>query len=130
MKFYEMDTVFTFGKHKGLTAEEVFQNNPSYLEFCALNLDHFFLSEEVIEEIKSLKPDFSLSQKALDRLEEKYDEWLQKDEPDQAPDYNYQNNRDLDRDNFWALTDGMLGDYDDWTDAGLDIDDAMTYMRG
>lgn len=130
MKFYKMDTRFSFGKHKGYTVKEVFEKAPFYLEFCVLNLNHFYLSEEVLEEMQALKPDLIFSQKASEKLIEKYDAWIKEEDRNHEPAYYYNDNRDLDHDNFMALTDGMLGDYDDWRDSGLDYDDAMTYMRG
>jgi hypothetical protein len=61
MKFYSLDTEFTFGKFKGRTLKKVIDIHPYYLEWCPLNLDHFCLSDETIESINQIKPDFMLS---------------------------------------------------------------------
>lgn len=39
-------------------------------------------------------------------------------------------NRDGEEDYFYAMTDGQLGDYDDFIDRGGDIDDIDTWARG
>ena len=38
--------------------------------------------------------------------------------------YSYEEN-DYERDTFYALTDGMYGDYDEWRERGGDIDSLM-----
>ena len=52
MKSYELNTEFGFGKFKGKTLREVVLLEPSYLEWCGANLDHFYISEDVIKELK------------------------------------------------------------------------------
>ena len=37
----------------------------------------------------------------------------------------YDDNYDYERDTFYALTDGMYGDYDEWRENGGDIGDLM-----
>jgi hypothetical protein len=54
MKFYNLETKFTFGKYEGLTVEDVIDLEISYIEFCLYNLDHFYISDEVIAKILSL----------------------------------------------------------------------------
>lgn len=83
MKFYNLDTEFTFGKFKGKTVREVLDIQHSYIDWCAINLDHFFISDEVIEEIKTIVPNFSISEEGTNKLSEKYDEWESKQQ-----DYN------------------------------------------
>lgn len=42
----------------------------------------------------------------------------------------YEDDNDYERDTFYALTDGMYGDYDEWKERGGDIDslyDALGY---
>ena len=36
--------------------------------------------------------------------------------------YYYEDDNDYERDTFYALTDGMYGDYDEWCESGGDID--------
>ena len=65
MKFFTLATEFTVGKFQGNTIKQAIVIQPSYLDWCALNLDHFYISDKVIEEIKSIIPDFKLSDEGL-----------------------------------------------------------------
>lgn len=75
MKYYDLNTEFTFGKYKGRTVQDVLNIQPSYIDWCAVYLDHFFITNETISELKSLNKDFSLTEKGLKRLDEKFDNW-------------------------------------------------------
>ena len=39
MKFYDIDSVFTFGKYEGMTIAEVYEKDPKYLKYCEENTD-------------------------------------------------------------------------------------------
>lgn len=39
--------------------------------------------------------------------------------------YCYEDDSDYERDTFYALTDGIYGDYDEWRERGGDIDTLM-----
>jgi len=121
MKFYNLDTEFTFGKFKGKTVREVLDIQHSYIDWCAINLDHFFISDEVKEEIKSIVPNFSISEEAQNKLSEKYETWENEQEDYDAYD-SYEDYHDYERDTFDALTDGQYGDYDDFRENGGDMD--------
>ena len=69
MKFYTLETIFTFGKYEGMNLKGIVEIQSSYLNWCIVNLDHFYVSNEVIEEIKALVPDFNLSGEATEILE-------------------------------------------------------------
>jgi hypothetical protein len=103
MKFYTLETIFTFGKYEGMNLKGIVEIQSSYLNWCIVNLDHFYVSNEVIEEIKALVPDFNLSGEATEILEKKYYEW--NDINDYAND-DWEDDRDYERDSFDALTDG------------------------
>ena len=75
MKFYKLNTVFTFGKFKGKTLKEVITIQPSYVEWCLVNLDHFYISDKVLKEIKQIRKNFYLSEEAEAKRREKFDEW-------------------------------------------------------
>lgn len=122
MKFYDLKTEFTFGKFEGKTMEEVLNLQPDYIDWCAKNLDHFYISDETINELKALKPDFLLTQEASEILNSKYEKW-----DSERDDYDDNDNfePDYDRDTFDALTDGQYGDYDDWRENGGDFDSLM-----
>ena len=42
MKFYDIDSVFTFGKYEGMTIAEVYEKDPKYLKYCEENIDEFY----------------------------------------------------------------------------------------
>jgi hypothetical protein len=58
MKFYDTDSEFTFGKYEGKTIKEVFEKDPKYIDFCFNNIDEFYVSPEVMKELKQLDPKF------------------------------------------------------------------------
>ena len=45
MKFYDIDSVFTFGKYEGMTIAEVYQKDPKYLKYCEENIDEFYVTK-------------------------------------------------------------------------------------
>jgi hypothetical protein len=100
MKFYTLDTEFTFGKFNGKTVREVLDLQPSYLDWYLLNLDHFYLSDETIEAIKQIKPNFLLSELANQKRQEKFETWEQA-----------QTNHD-DYRQHWTDDDLQMGDWD------------------
>jgi hypothetical protein len=87
MKFYTLDTEFTFGKYEGKTVKEVLEIQPNYLDWCAINLDHFYMSDEIIIEIKEIKPDFTISEEGKQKLADKYSTWENEQEQDDYDDY-------------------------------------------
>lgn len=56
MKTYGLQTVFTFGKYKGLSVEEVFAANPSYINFCLERMDHFCLTRSALHSLQKNNP--------------------------------------------------------------------------
>ena len=80
MKFYDLDTEFTFGKFEGNTVRQILDLQPSYLDWCAINFDHFYITENVITEIKTIKPDFALTTEGQQKLDEKYTKWEAEEE--------------------------------------------------
>ena len=71
MKNYENNTPLNFGMYKGLTLENISQFNYNYISWCIINLDHFYISEETIELLKSNVRGFRLKAEAEDILEKK-----------------------------------------------------------
>lgn len=77
MKFYDTDSEFTFGKYEGKTIKDVFEQDPKYIDFCFNNIDEFYVSPEVMKELKQLDPKFTgpnLSDLDDDLLESYLDE--------------------------------------------------------
>ena len=104
MKFYNLDTQFTFGKFEGKTLKEVIKIDVSYLEWCSTNLDHFYLLDETIDLITKIQSDFRLSATAKEVLEKKYDTW----ETSQ-----YDNNRDDDYERPQSYEDWLNDEFGD-----------------
>ena len=94
MKFYTLDTEFIFGKYEGKTVKEVFELQPSNLDWCAINLDHFYISEEIIEEIKVIKPGFTITEEGKQKLADKYLTWENDQQKDDYDDYDDHDRRE------------------------------------
>jgi hypothetical protein len=75
MKFYNLDTEFTFGKFEGKTVKDILNLDPNYLEWCAVHLDQLCMTDEVIEQIRAIMPGFALSEEAKQSLKDKFDNW-------------------------------------------------------
>ncbi len=125
MKNYELNSILTFGKYKGLSLLQVFELNPSYVDWCILNLEHFNIEEDVFYELQSLNSLFQFSEKSLHKLQSSWQEELDVDDYEE-PDYDPYS--DWERDSFDALTDGQCGSYDDFNDNGGDWDTMMAGM--
>jgi len=87
MKFYTLDTEFTFGKFSGKTIREVIKIQPDYIDWCAINLDHFYISDEIITEVKAIIPTFVLSEEGQSKLTEKYETWESQQQDNDDNDY-------------------------------------------
>ena len=64
MKNYELTQVLNFGKHKGKTILEIAKQEPSYLNWCMVNLEHFYISDEVLSELHEQGLDLSFNAEA------------------------------------------------------------------
>lgn len=65
-------------------------------------------------------------------LDENFEESMKDDYPVDYGEnqHQYESDRDYESDYFDAMTDGQLGDYDDFTERGGNIDDIDTWARG
>ena len=61
MKLYNINDRFSFGKHTGKTILEVIGEDIGYINWCLINLDHFVISEDSVDEIKKCIPVIKLS---------------------------------------------------------------------
>jgi hypothetical protein len=80
MKFYTLNSEFAFGKFKGKTVKEVLELQPTYLEWFAINLDHFYITDEAITELKESQPDFNFTDEARQKLADKHSTWANEQE--------------------------------------------------
>ena len=108
-----------------MSIQQVFELNPSYVDWCILNLEHFNIEEDVFYELQSLNSLFQFSEKSLHKLQSSWQEELDVDDYEE-PDYDPYS--DWERDSFDALTDGQCGSYDDFNDNGGDWDTMMAGM--
>ena len=68
MKFYDIDSVFISGKYAGETLAEVFEKDPKYINYCQENDDDFYVSPEVMKELRTLARDHRLLTQDLDKM--------------------------------------------------------------
>lgn len=128
MKLYTVETTLTFGKYNGKSIRDILVIQPSYLDWCIINLEHFYLDDDVIESMEATNK-FKISSQAQGILSKKKQNWLTQNNDS---DYNYNRDADYyksnsDRDNFYALTDGQYGNYEDWGGNWDNLRDSMGY---
>ena len=68
MKFYDIDSIFTFGKYEGETLAEVFEKDPKYIKYCQENIDDFYIAPDVLKELRSSSRDNKLLTANLDEM--------------------------------------------------------------
>ena len=72
MTFYDLDTVFIFGKYKGETLREVFERDPAYVDYCLVNVDEFLVEDFILDDLREINPDYVMSDEALMQVDEKW----------------------------------------------------------
>jgi len=68
MQFYDVDSIFTFGKYEGETLAEVFEKDPKYIKYCQENIDEFYIAPDVLKELRSSSRDNKLLTANLDEM--------------------------------------------------------------
>ena len=109
MKFYDVDSIFTFGKYEGETLAEVFEKDPKYIKYCEENIDDFYISPEVLKELRSTSRDnrlltANLGEMSDDELAEFMSDMNDIDEFDESK---------LDTDFDWEKGEEMFADEED-----------------
>jgi len=79
MKTYELDTFITFGKYEGITLKQIFEKDPDYILWCCEFLEHFYISEQTIENLKNFNSTLSIPERVIEILDKKYDDWIDND---------------------------------------------------
>jgi hypothetical protein len=74
MKAYDLNTRFTFGKYEGKTLDEVFQQDPEYVEKCMMTVEDFAVDEKSIQKLFEKYPDVDISDGAIDTNLDKLDQ--------------------------------------------------------
>ncbi len=119
MEGYSNTRILGFGKHKGKAIYQIMHEEPDYLEWCVLHLNHFFLHD--LHSLYAVNSHFQFSEDAVEENHRKairWQDWVFDEYDREREDY-YAHQ---DRYTFEALTDGMCGDYADWIEGGGDID--------
>ena len=119
---YNISSKIGFGKYEGETVEEIIKNDPHYILWCIINLYHFSIGIfRLFNATLKKYSDFYIAVEINIIKGELIKKWRPKREDTYEDDYDYEQ---LARDTFNAMTDGTLGEYDDFDG---DIDDAMTW---
>ncbi len=71
---HSVTQILNFGKFEGKTIKEIIELQPSYIDWCTINLNHFFITNNLIKEIREIIPNFALSAKAIEINDEKWED--------------------------------------------------------
>lgn len=118
MKFYDVESEFTFGKYEGKTLQEVFEKDPKYIDFCFNNYDEFYVSPDVMKELRNLnlKEVSPLLADTDDLSDDELDSFF--DEAEEVNDFEPEefNEEELDweNDDISAITDDEFDNFDDF----------------
>lgn len=125
---YQGEYKIGFGKYNGESINNIIEINPDFILFCIIFLEHFSVSNYLL-----MNRNLSCSKMYLKAIEINLiktiliEKW--KNEADEESYLKELERREIDaersdRENFYAMTDGQLGDFDDYNG---DIDDVMTW---
>jgi len=121
MKFYDVESEFTFGKYEGKTLQEVFEKDPKYIDFCFNNYDEFYVSPDVMKELKNLNIQAKspiLDDDADDIGDEELDSFFEEDDEANEFEADDFDEEDLDWDNedISDITNDDFENLDDFDD--------------
>lgn len=71
VKEYKTDSAVKFGRFNGKTLSDIVDMQPDYIEWCIIHLDHFYISEDTIDNLRELNSEFTINSQMLDILKEK-----------------------------------------------------------
>jgi hypothetical protein len=61
LEIYNLESKLLFGKHNGITLSQVLKIDTSYINWCILNHNRFYIDFETLELIKVMNPEFKLN---------------------------------------------------------------------
>ena len=105
-----LGTKFGFGKFKNKTLQEVLELQPSYVNWCIINVDFFFIQADHLDELIKAGVDLHLSKQAYIKNQEKENALLEEifeDSRLQAEEDKY----DAEQANIRALEDEMVREF-------------------
>jgi len=114
MKFYDVDSEFTFGKYEGKTIKEVFEKDPKYIDFCYNNIDEFYVSPSVLKELKATGSMPSPSAEDDDVMDSFFEDAEEVD--DFEPEIDEDEDFDWDDDDLNLIDDDDYDNFDDFDD--------------
>jgi len=117
-----------FGIYEGENLSSIISNDPEYVLWCIINLDHFSINKILFTNPKfKNEPLFPLAIEHNLIKEKILEKWKTAEDEYKNCYHNesYDDDNEYDRETFDALTDGQYGDYDDFEG---DIDDVMTWL--
>ena len=122
MKAYDLNSRFTFGKYEGKTLEDVFQQDPAYVEKCMVSEEDFSVDEKSIQKLFEKYPDIEISDAAIDANLDKLDA-LDTDDDDLM--FSEGGAYEEEFEDFDDIADKLEKDdeFDDLDDLGKDLDD-------
>lgn len=88
VKEYTVNSIIKFGRFKGKTLSEIVSIQADYIEWCIVNLDHFYISEETVNDLVEINIEFTISDEMRDILDEKSKKVYRRDDScDERPTY-------------------------------------------
>lgn len=86
--FASIADIFNFGKYVGLSLADVLDFNPSYLNWCVMNITggQFQVEDSAIEEIKIVYPSFEMDD-VFESMRIESLRWNNYEEPDEDEKY-------------------------------------------
>jgi len=116
MKEYTQNSLLKFGKYNGSILEDIAKTDPNYINWCIINLDHFYVSEEAIEQLRA-NSGLVISEEATLALDQK------RSEISDASDSNDYNFDDYERRTYDDYNGSYAQDEMGWSDQ--DINDVF-----
>jgi hypothetical protein len=83
MKTYNQNSLIRFRKYNGCILEDVAKSYSNYINWCIINLDHFYITAETLEILKT-NSGFIVSEESCHAIEQKRLEML-----DNSDSYDY-----------------------------------------
>ena len=79
VKEYFAETIIGFGRFCGQRLSEIVTIQPDYIEWCIIHLDHFYISEDTIDNLTKINSNFIVDAQTQSILEEKSKKVYRKD---------------------------------------------------
>ncbi|GAB3870938.1 hypothetical protein GCM10028824_20160 [Hymenobacter segetis] len=126
LNLYKISQKMSFGDYANSSLEEMLERNPSYLLWCVVNVNGFVLDNRIMTDRRLLQNSLYAKAVGINLIKNKViGQWNFDLEDEEESDMNHYRNYNWEKETFDALTDGQMGDWDDYSG---DIDDVKTSM--